>query len=313
MVTPNRFELEQWGQRAARAYLDTGVPLNETIVKIASSQKLNENHIERVVQAANSFTNGLVVGEKRASKEDPRVSFEMAETDSVMRSINGSSPASHRRKVAQDSVLDQLFRPPDRTSKVASCSNGVDDFPMEMARDPFEGMRRPVETARPLSHGFIFDKDAAVETAKIADYATLSAAVDDIDMFVRHARTKAAFLIDSADFGMKSLTDEVDKQLLNNEHPETIKAWSKHAGLSDDTVRGIEVVVDDRFEKLCLTKFASPDVPEVFIANPDHPLKAAAEHLEKVAEARSIAAKIVDRAEDALLTAKKSLKESVSK
>ena len=76
--------LECWANEAARGYLDNNIPLNDSIIKIASSNALNPEQIKRVVEFANISTN-LELFEKCADK---RFTFCQAKYDEILENLN---------------------------------------------------------------------------------------------------------------------------------------------------------------------------------------------------------------------------------
>lgn len=81
--------LDLLAKTAARRYLQEGIPLNDSIKKIASENDLNPNQIERVCEIANIATHqGL--WSKTAQKES--VAFDLADAKTIIRvSGNGTN------------------------------------------------------------------------------------------------------------------------------------------------------------------------------------------------------------------------------
>lgn len=76
-------QLEGWGVRASDAFLEKSVPLNDSIVKIASENILNQDQVKRVSEFANITTN-IELFEKSSDK---RFEFAQANPDIIWRRI----------------------------------------------------------------------------------------------------------------------------------------------------------------------------------------------------------------------------------
>lgn len=104
-------------------YADEGIPLNETISKIAESEQFNENHIARLVEMSNKKTFLRVFPEKH--------SFDVASVPAVMKALNQRKEAKDKDnaggnvKAASESFLPNetnyklltLFKPESNTKE----------------------------------------------------------------------------------------------------------------------------------------------------------------------------------------------------
>lgn len=311
MVARNRFELEQWGKTAAKAYLDGGVSLNTTIAKIASRERFTDEQVDRVVHMANSYTNGMLVKEAKAKKEDPRISFDMASADDVKSSLGGQAKTA--AAVEQAYALDQLFTPPDRSAprvKLAADGAMEDAFPMEKVADPQEGNRRAIPEG--LGRAFLFEREAAVGVAKVANISQIQDAISELEQVKHQARMDAATMVNRVEAGFDKMSALVDRELLGKAHPIHLKEWAKHAKLSDEVQSALLEMIDDRVEFLQLSfpKEAAP-LPEVFLVNRDHPLIEASTSVEKVASERGAQGSVISEVEDAIKAAKTCLREAL--
>lgn len=77
-------------------YTEEGVPLNETISKIAESEHFNENHVARLVEMSNRKTFLKVFPEKH--------SFDVASVPAVMEALNRQKNAGGNVKAASESL-----------------------------------------------------------------------------------------------------------------------------------------------------------------------------------------------------------------
>lgn len=310
MATPNRFELEQWGRQAARAYLDDGVPLNNSIAKVASMQGFTRHHVERVVQSANQIVNGLIVKEAKVNKTEPRLAFDRANSDAVMEKMAKSAPEEKARMAKQASRLDDLYRLPKSGSMEKTASVDVLEgmFPGE-SQDPFDAQRGPIPEG--LGHAFLFNREAAENMAKIASYDYIKVAVDELEHVLQRSRTDAALLIDVGAFGLDKMAELIDREILNKTHPEHLKAWTKHAELSDDVQSTVERMIDDRVEKLAVyVPKDAPAMPDAFVVNREHPLMKVAGELEQVAKNKATQDAMTSQVEDAIAAAKGALRDA---
>jgi len=116
-------------------YVDEGIPLNETILKIAESEHFNENHIARLVEMSNKKTFLKVFPEKH--------SFDVASVSAVMESLNRQKEAKHKDRAegnASESFLPNetnyklltLFKAEGNTKEAETCKSEI--------RNPESGM-----------------------------------------------------------------------------------------------------------------------------------------------------------------------------
>jgi hypothetical protein len=124
-------KFEKYAEVAANAYLNDGVSLNDSIVKIAEEKELNPDQIKRVVEAAN-----VKVFQKHFSDEDREghkdVDFDVADPKVIIRRIyvvkkpeesmsdcgHVSSPLDFFKDLAMDNFSDRM-------------QSDVDDLPVE--------------------------------------------------------------------------------------------------------------------------------------------------------------------------------------
>lgn len=114
--------LEQLGDEASSDYLDRGIPLSESIIKIAQSRDFTPHQIQRVCEFANLKT----FQELYKTSEDKTFQFDVADIKGLLNDLN--SPETSVTKVAYtapttndedfSSIMDELF-PEVELSKAA--------------------------------------------------------------------------------------------------------------------------------------------------------------------------------------------------
>jgi hypothetical protein len=92
-------------------YTEEGVPLNETISKIAESEHFNENHIARLVEMSNKKTFLRVFPEKH--------SFDVASVPAVMETLNRQKEAKDKDKAGGNAkAASESFLPNETNYKL---------------------------------------------------------------------------------------------------------------------------------------------------------------------------------------------------
>lgn len=117
-------KIQLWGQHAAEALISDGCVLNDSIAKVASDNDLNQYQISQVIAAANHKANDHFRGTAR----DKTYTFDLAELDSVLGSLNSEGPDTVSiDKIA--SVLDSFQTGLGETSfeKRAEAATAFDD------------------------------------------------------------------------------------------------------------------------------------------------------------------------------------------
>lgn len=95
------YKIDNLSNLVVNKYTEEGIPLNETISKIAESEHFNENHIARLVELSNKKTFLKVFPEKH--------SFDVASVPAVMEALNRQKEAKDKAgsgaKAASESFL----------------------------------------------------------------------------------------------------------------------------------------------------------------------------------------------------------------
>jgi hypothetical protein len=97
----------EYGEQAAENYIESGVPLNDTIKKIAQDEQLNKHEIERVVERANTKTFLNMFKEA----DDKTFGFEVAEPE--LKNI----AEDEEEKMANANLTSDYSTPPDSQSE----------------------------------------------------------------------------------------------------------------------------------------------------------------------------------------------------
>lgn len=123
-------QIDLWAKLASDRYVQDGVPLNDTILKIANDSGLNPEFITRVCEGANLHTHGALLprdAEKRAS-----FNFPLADPKAIIIQI---SP-----KKQEQSTLSEFSRPP--TESVSEKPSMAEMFGVKDQGDGGEGDKR---------------------------------------------------------------------------------------------------------------------------------------------------------------------------
>lgn len=99
-----------WAKEASDSYLTDGVPLGDTIAKVAKKQSLNPNQIQRIIELANSITHARLFQKEK----DKTFTFPLAKLDDILAKTKGDTV-----KVAESyNSMPDIQRPVEAT-KVA--------------------------------------------------------------------------------------------------------------------------------------------------------------------------------------------------
>ena len=102
------FDLEKFGKSAASEFVSGGVPMNDSILKLANDHNLNLQQIHRVVESANVDTYLNLI----KTSEDKYVDFPLADAPSVYKQLTADSDAP------QNEVSNDYEAPPAKTASV---------------------------------------------------------------------------------------------------------------------------------------------------------------------------------------------------
>lgn len=102
----DREHLELMGKRAAKAYIDEGVPLNDTIVKLANEfPTISNEHLKRACEFANQATFKAMF-EKQAGADHRCVEFPPADHSQVVKSLSNESVVTIKTASSSDYLKD---------------------------------------------------------------------------------------------------------------------------------------------------------------------------------------------------------------
>jgi hypothetical protein len=96
-----RNELPRWGEECANEFINRNISLNESVVKIAEQNSLNEYQVRRLIQEANTITyNKLYDNTKGSDVRRPK--FEIARYDQIRERLKFPEPNTIVEKCASD-------------------------------------------------------------------------------------------------------------------------------------------------------------------------------------------------------------------
>jgi len=152
MITSH--DLDKFGKQAAKAYLTSNTPLNDTIEKQASTHGLNSHQIARVVESANTNTYLSMI----KTAEDNYVDFPLADAKEIHKTV-----VSHVEKTAS---LDDYDAAPTRF---------MDTPEPEMEKTAENSSRTLSEIEKDAArlegtHAFLIDESHKVRTNFINTY-----------------------------------------------------------------------------------------------------------------------------------------------
>lgn len=101
-----RADYERKADEAVQGFVNEGVPLEKTIVKIARRDSLNPEQIRRVVEMANTGT-FLELFNKTAGEDDRMVEFSVADPESVIASFYDNAPDTISKKASLNSPVPE--------------------------------------------------------------------------------------------------------------------------------------------------------------------------------------------------------------
>lgn len=257
----NRFEIEGYARRAADAFINDGVELNDSITKMAQEHGFTPHHVDRVVQNANTLVNGAVVSRARDSGQDPRMSFPLADSAEIMARVNGQGDKiAGLRKTAE--VMD-LFtiqgQGIDREALLGGTVGG-------MAPSPYGDGRQSVDHMK-LASDLLSDHDAGAG----ADAQSLSLACQTLRDLERRAVSDHAMAKNAMDQAEAGLCSEINDQLLAGTSPATVRDVVSAAGLDEKTAAYVDGLVTKVASSLRAREGQSAFV-DGSVVNKDHAL-----------------------------------------
>ena len=257
----NRFELENFAQSVADAFLQGGADLNDSITKLAQENDFTPHHVDRVVQNANILVNGALVSKARGGGEDPRVTFPMAKSASIQSRMNpGSEKTAGVRKEAE---VIELFT----VRKQASDHSAVLDSTVgKMAPDPYASMSKSVDHVK-LASAFVTGE----AEAESVDSASLSLACQTLENLEHRALTDHSLAKEAMDLSEQTLCEEIYLQLMEGNAPATIRDVIKQAGLEDFVAEAVDKLVTKVAASIASREGTSA-VTDGSLINCEHPL-----------------------------------------
>lgn len=252
----SKFELENFGQMAAQAYLQDGVDMNDTITKLAKENSLTPDQVSRVSENANIFANGALVKKAIDTNQDPRVSFTLANAAEVNKRISSPDPgADDLRKVSE---LRDLY-----TIKKQGHWN-LDEVLGHKSRDPYTS-----RSLDPMALTQEFVRDPGTKTA--ADTQTLSRVCQTLDTLYHRALTDHNLAKEAMDMTEASLSEEIRDQINAGLAPATVRDVVKAANLDEVTTRYLDTLVTKVASDLKAREGKSAFAPGSLV-NAQHPL-----------------------------------------
>jgi hypothetical protein len=196
--------LETLGKKAAAQYLQNDVPLNESIVKLASEYaNLNNEHLKRIAE----FANNSVFQEMHSRDADKNVHFDIADPGVIIRdlrdggspahdgkTLNAGLPASKRSYVPTPSQNQDYQGPPPNTPNTdgfADVTSGMAELSRQDGHTGLQGAGEPI--AKVASAGF----EGLIHANPIDD-------IFDTTIRLRATREKLAATHENFDFALKS-------------------------------------------------------------------------------------------------------------
>lgn len=237
----NRYDIEMIAGRAVSAFMDRNVKLNDSIEKIAKDQGLTSEQVARIVETSNTIANMRVVKLARETKQDPRQSFELADTKVVLDRLNKQMPHVKEAEEASVRSLADMF-----VVKVAHSNIAQPDF-MKLA-DEAKTPKMSHMKAGDIAEAYLTGNDVS-DQAFSAN--SLVSAMDEIHGFKAQIRNKVAALAEIAREARLDLAAAVDDTLRSGVDPSSVKeAMSKHSHACDHIIAIGHQVCDEVAAKL---------------------------------------------------------------
>lgn len=105
-ATYSKQELREFGKRAAREFVDSATPLNDSVVRFAKEAQLNQDQVQRVVEAANTET-FLALHSKTA---EGNVEYPLADPEAVHKLVfgEGATPPKFAKTASAKHALSMF-------------------------------------------------------------------------------------------------------------------------------------------------------------------------------------------------------------
>lgn len=174
MAHVTKYDIDAFASRATRQFIESGMPLDESIAKIAVDNGLNREQVRRIVQSANVLANTALVKQARASKSDPRIHFKMASDTGVFERITAGHPMAKAAHDQRRSDFSSMFTIPAKSD--------APDMEKAAREDPLEP--RPVYSElKPsdIAAAYLGMSKVAISADEIVTPGVLELAVADLE------------------------------------------------------------------------------------------------------------------------------------
>lgn len=278
MANFNRFELEAFAKRAADAYLQKGVPLNQSITKMASDQDMNADQIQRVVENSNILVNGTLVKRARLEKKDPRITFERASSQAVGEKLASQSESAQVKEARAGRRFQAMF-------KIAEPSVNTQDL-LDRTVGPLVDDHYGVIPTEVDPHQLAVDYVSGGEMHKCAEAISahsLNLACEKLEEVMVHAREKRSHVLFAAEKMGHELKDSIKQHLATGTSPATLRDVVKNAGINGYMQQIADVMISD-LAKVAEMREGQSVIGERTLVNTDHPIISG---LRKLAQARN--------------------------
>jgi hypothetical protein len=217
----SKYDLEDFAKLAAKAYLDDGQDLNETITKLARENVLNSNHVDRVVQNANILVNGSLVKQALDGGRDPRIKFDKANSHAVARILSGDT-VKEASAVRREKLASMFSVEPEKSRSV------IDEVVGLQAPDPYSGHAKSVDHVE-LAELYIKEPEKVASISGKLTSATIGLAHQTLETLESEARRRHDLDKMAMDEAEISIRNEIHDQILNGSNPATIRDVVKTA------------------------------------------------------------------------------------
>lgn len=229
--------LRQMGVQAAQAFIRDGVPLTDSVARMAKQASLSEEKVRRVVEFANNSANS----EKLRQPYDRNISFPLADVGAVLQQMQGGSVkvASAARPVLRE------IKPYTAARDYFSIEAYFAGHSKTASARALEKLAAPTEFSHVDEYGDVRDTAGAVRAYRRASE--------------QHSDAKTELVVAEQNFLAKlaTLSRVTYQAVAAGESPETIGAAVQTANPSAELFAVVQTELGDSMRQTSLQKLAA--------------------------------------------------------
>jgi len=244
MAHVTKYDIDMFAARVTNDFVSAGVPLNDSIAKIAVDNGLNREQVRRIVQSANVLANTALVKQARASGSDPRIHFAMASDGGVFSRMHGQhamAKAAHDRR--REEFID-MFSVPARSPAMEKTAK---EEPFQA--DPGVTSLTPFE----LASAYLGADNAPLEKEAMITPGLMDMVIADIENIESMSIDRVSSVANSIEHLESSLRSSISDEIRSGIGPMVLKQAILSYPSCEESTKTAMRIVDEQAEALRVT------------------------------------------------------------